>query len=90
MGQKKEDRIHIGFALESKSGQEEAKRKLSSKNLDMIILNSLKNKGAGFGTQTNQITIFDRDQREINFDLKSKTEVALDIVDHYSKYYHSS
>lgn len=90
LGMQKQGKVHIGFALESKSGQDEAKRKLESKNLDIIVLNSLKNKGAGFGTQTNQITIFDRDEREVNFDLKSKTEVAIDIVDHYSKHYHSS
>ncbi|MEO8475117.1 MAG: phosphopantothenoylcysteine decarboxylase, partial [Chryseolinea sp.] len=58
-----------------------ALKKLESKNFDLIVLNSLNDKGAGFGHDTNKITIIDRDQQVSNFDLKDKTAVAKDIVD---------
>ena len=56
--------------------------KLKRKNLDMIVLNSLKDEGAGFGTDTNKITIIDRDGTAVSSSLKSKKEVATDIFDH--------
>ena len=70
----------VGFALETDNELENAKNKLKNKNLDMIILNSLNNKGAGFEYDTNKITIIDKKENISNFELKEKSEVARDIV----------
>ena len=59
---------------------ENAKSKLRRKNLDMIVLNSLQDKGAGFATNTNKITIIDKDLNEKIFELKSKEAVSIDIL----------
>lgn len=80
--QKTEAQLCIGFALESDAGVDEALRKLKSKNFDAIILNSLQDKGAGFAHATNKITIFDRNGLATPFPLKSKIDVAEDIVKH--------
>ncbi|MDE5857639.1 MAG: phosphopantothenoylcysteine decarboxylase, partial [Muribaculaceae bacterium] len=71
----------VGFALETDSEQSNARHKLHSKNLDMIVLNSLRDSGAGFGTDTNKVTIFTNDGSSESFDLKSKDRVAADIFD---------
>lgn len=82
LGMKKRDGQKLaGFALETDHELDNAMAKLRSKNLDMIVLNSLRDKGAGFGTDTNKITIFTADGRETAFALKSKREVAADIID---------
>lgn len=78
---KKAGQVLVGFALETANEKEYALEKLEKKNADMIVLNSLNDAGAGFGHDTNKITIFQRDGREIHFDTKSKDEVAKDIVD---------
>lgn len=78
---KKTGQFIAGFALETGTGLTEAKSKLLGKNMDIIILNSLKEKGAGFGYDTNSITIIDRNNNIDKFELKSKTEVARDILD---------
>ncbi len=78
---KKEDQFLIGFALETDDEENFARQKLESKNLDMIVLNSLNDKGAGFKSETNKITIFDRSGKIKEFGLKLKSEVAKDIVD---------
>jgi phosphopantothenoylcysteine decarboxylase / phosphopantothenate---cysteine ligase len=70
----------IGFALETVDEESNAIDKMKRKNFDMIVLNSLKNEGAGFGTDTNQITLFWPDNKRKEFGLKSKAEVALDIT----------
>lgn len=70
----------VGFALETDNGLANAREKLERKNLDMIVLNSLGDKGAGFGTDTNKITVITRDG-ETAFPLKSKADVAADIID---------
>lgn len=70
----------VGFALETNNELENAKNKLVKKNLDFIVLNSLQNKGAGFKHDTNQITIVTKDNKIIDFELKSKDEVAEDIL----------
>lgn len=75
------DQILVGFALETNDETENAQRKLVSKNLDFIVLNSLNEKGAGFQVDTNKITIIDKYNIQQNFELKSKKEVAVDIVD---------
>lgn len=78
---KKANQLLIGFALETQNEKEHALAKLSSKNADMIVLNSLNDTGAGFGHDTNKVSIFDKEGHTYNFDLKSKKEVAKDIVD---------
>jgi phosphopantothenoylcysteine decarboxylase/phosphopantothenate--cysteine ligase len=77
---KKENQILVGFALETDNEVENAKKKLKKKNLDFIVLNSLNDKGAGFEVSTNKITIIDKDEKVESFELKSKEEVAKDIV----------
>jgi phosphopantothenoylcysteine decarboxylase/phosphopantothenate--cysteine ligase len=72
--------IIVGFALETEQEQENAIKKLESKNFDFIVLNSLKDTGAGFGHDTNKITVIDTNRTVLSFDLKSKKEVARDIV----------
>lgn len=76
---KKDSQILVGFALETNDEEKYAKSKLEKKNLDLVILNSLNDKGAGFKSDTNKITIFNRTLEKTIFDLKSKTEVAKDI-----------
>jgi phosphopantothenoylcysteine decarboxylase/phosphopantothenate--cysteine ligase len=78
---KKANQVLVGFALETNNEKANALQKLESKNADLIVLNSLQDKGAGFGVDTNKITVFDRRGDEINFPVKRKTEVAADIVD---------
>lgn len=77
---KKDSQILVGFALETNDEEANAKDKLSRKNLDFIVLNSLNDKGAGFKCDTNKISIIDR-QRRTDYELKPKSEVANDIVD---------
>ena len=77
---KKEHQILVGFALETNNELENAQKKLAKKNLDFIVLNSLKEAGAGFGHDTNKITIVDKDNKVEKFELKTKKEVSLDIV----------
>ncbi len=78
---KKKNQVLVGFALETNNEKGYALDKLKSKNADMIVLNSLNDTGAGFGYDTNKITIFEKGGQEFSFDTKSKTEVAKDIVD---------
>ncbi len=78
---KREDQLLIGFALETNEELENAKSKLQRKNFDFIVLNSLRDKGAGFGTDTNKVTIIDKNNNIDKFELKSKREVAYDIIE---------
>ncbi len=80
LGVLKTKQFLVGFALETNNEIENAKAKIKRKNLDAIVLNSLQDKGAGFATSTNKITIIDKDFNEKPFELKSKTEVAKDIL----------
>jgi phosphopantothenoylcysteine decarboxylase / phosphopantothenate---cysteine ligase len=73
--------ILAGFALETDNELDNAKKKLIRKKMDLIILNSLKEDGAGFGYDTNKITIIDRNNNIDKFELKSKEEAAKDILD---------
>lgn len=79
MGEKKTHQFLVGFALETQNEEENAKGKLEKKNLDMIVLNSLRDEGAGFKNDTNKIKIFTKTEKK-EFDLKSKDEVAKDIL----------
>jgi len=81
LGKLKTKQIHVGFALETNNELENAKEKLLRKNFDFVVLNSLQNEGAGFATDTNKITMIDKYNNIENFQLKSKQEVAKDIVD---------
>jgi len=85
---KKADQIVVGFALETNNEAEHAKEKLKKKNADLIVLNSLNDVGAGFGHDTNKITIFDKKGNVHAFDQKSKVEVAKDIVNTIINYTH--
>lgn len=80
LGAIKENQFLVGFALETDNEIENAKSKLQRKNLDLIVLNSLQDKGAGFATNTNKITIIDKDLNEKIFELKSKEAVSIDIL----------
>ncbi|MFP4025077.1 MAG: bifunctional phosphopantothenoylcysteine decarboxylase/phosphopantothenate--cysteine ligase CoaBC [Thiohalospira sp.] len=77
---KKKNQLIVGFALETDDELKNAIQKINNKNLDFIVLNSLKDKGAGFGFNTNKISIIDKAGKVENFELKSKEEVAVDIV----------
>lgn len=80
MGLQKNHRLHIGFALETTSGEESAIEKLRKKNFDLIVLNSLQDQGAGFRNNTNKVTFYDRNTKKTEFELKSKNQVAEDLV----------
>lgn len=79
------NQLLVGFALETQNEEEYAKSKLVKKNLDLIVLNSLNDKGAGFKTDTNKITIFNKATEKVVFEMKSKTEVATDICNEILK-----
>jgi len=83
---KKEDQLLIGFALETQNLVENGRKKLQKKNLNCIILNSLQDSGAGFGLDTNKISILDNHNNLTDFELKTKTEVAADIVEYVKNY----
>lgn len=78
---KRENQFLIGFALETTNEAAFAKEKLNSKKADAIVLNSLNDEGAGFGKDTNKITIFDKNGDQLSFDTMTKDQVALNIVD---------
>jgi phosphopantothenoylcysteine decarboxylase/phosphopantothenate--cysteine ligase len=75
----------VGFALETQNEIENAKKKLHTKNLDLIVLNSLREKGAGFAGITNKVYLIDKQENIVSLPLKHKTEVATDIVDYLIK-----
>jgi phosphopantothenoylcysteine decarboxylase / phosphopantothenate---cysteine ligase len=77
---KRENQLLVGFALETENEKENAIKKLNNKNADFIVLNSLKDAGAGFGHNTNKITIFDKAANEFSFETKTKEKVAIDII----------
>jgi phosphopantothenoylcysteine decarboxylase/phosphopantothenate--cysteine ligase len=78
---KKRSQFLAGFALETGDGLKNAREKLKRKKLDLIVLNSLRDKGAGFGHDTNRITIIDKYNNIDKFELKTKEETARDILD---------
>ena len=85
LGAIKKQQYLVGFALETNNELENAKGKLKSKNLNLIVLNSLNDKGAGFKTETNKVTFIDDKEHVNEFQLKSKTEVAKDLMDEIIK-----
>jgi len=78
--EKQAHQLMVGFALETNDALQNAQRKLASKNLDFIVLNSLEDKNAGFGHDTNKVTFIDKVGDITHFEVKSKAEVAQDIV----------
>ena len=85
LGKLKKNQLLVGFALETDNEIPNAIKKLKNKNLDLIVLNSLSDKGAGFGTNTNKVTLIKRDLSTTNFPLKSKAEVSKDILNEILK-----
>ena len=79
MGEHKKQQFLVGFALETQNEEENAKGKLKRKNLDLIVLNSLNDKGAGFKGKTNKVSLINHKFEVKPFELKSKAEVAQDI-----------
>ena len=89
LGQKKTSQFLIGFALETENEIENAKSKIQKKNLDLIVLNSLQDKGAGFGTPTNKVTFIDNNFKIETMNLKSKEEVAADILNKIKDFFYA-
>lgn len=83
--QKKAEQTIVGFALETDNEEVNANEKLLKKNFDFIVLNSMRDEGAGFQGDTNKITIIDKNRNVVKFELKQKTEVARDIVSYVTK-----
>lgn len=79
---KKKNQFLTGFALESDDEEANALKKLRNKNLDLIVLNSLKDEGAGFGTATNKVTLFSRGGEKVELPLQKKEDIADQLVDH--------
>ncbi len=86
---KKKGQVLVGFALETNNEKEHTLEKMKKKNADMMVLNSLNDPGAGFGYDTNKITIFEKGGQEFDFTTKSKTAVAKDIVDTLIRLYYA-
>lgn len=89
LGKIKKHQFLVGFALETQNELENAKTKLQQKNLDLIVLNSLNDSGAGFKIDTNKVTLLTRDNKLLPFSVKSKTEVAKDILTHIIQELHA-
>ncbi len=89
LGEIKNHQFLVGFALETNNELEHAKGKLKSKNLDLIVLNSLQDKGAGFGVSTNKVTFITSSDDIIEYQLKSKAEVAKDLMGQILKQLHA-
>jgi phosphopantothenoylcysteine decarboxylase/phosphopantothenate--cysteine ligase len=85
LGKVKGDQFLVGFALETDDELANAQNKLVSKNLDLIVLNSLRDEGAGFGGSTNKVTFISKSGHILDHDLKSKTEVASDLMEYIIK-----
>jgi phosphopantothenoylcysteine decarboxylase / phosphopantothenate---cysteine ligase len=86
---KRSHQVLAGFALETNNEKENALQKIKQKNADIIVLNSLRDKDAGFGKNTNKVTIFDKEGNEKSFGVKAKEQVAHDIVDFIIQYSHA-
>ena len=89
LGEIKQNQFLIGFALETENEIENAKSKISKKNLDLIVLNSLQDAGVGFGSLTNKVTFIDSNFNIESKELKTKEEVAIDILNKVITHYHA-
>ena len=90
LGKEKAHQLLVGFALETENEQEHARQKLERKNLDLVVLNSLREEGAGFGHGTNKVTIFDRNGSQQDYPLKAKEAVAADILEEVIRKLHAA
>jgi phosphopantothenoylcysteine decarboxylase / phosphopantothenate---cysteine ligase len=88
-GENKKNQFLIGFALETENEIENAKLKIQKKNLDLIVLNSLQDKGAGFGKDTNKVTFIDKHYTIESMELKSKEAVATDIINKVIQHFYA-
>ncbi len=79
---RREDQVLVGFAMETDNGLNNAQKKLATKNLDWIVLNNIHEEGAGFGTETNRVTLIGNDGTSYPFDIMPKPEVARALLDH--------
>jgi phosphopantothenoylcysteine decarboxylase / phosphopantothenate---cysteine ligase len=86
---KKKEQFTVGFALETENEKNNAEKKIANKNFDLIVLNSLNDAGAGFGHDTNKITLIDKNNKATEYNLKSKKEVAIDIVNAIITHWHA-
>lgn len=84
---KKKGQLLVGFALETSNGIENATAKLKKKNLDFIVLNALIENESGFNTDTNKVSIISSDTKIQHFELKSKQDVAIDIIENLCQYW---
>ena len=84
--QKKDNQVVVGFALETENGLSNAKKKLHTKNIDIIVLNEMNESGVGFKTKTNKVTIITKNDEVTEFDLKPKNEVASDVLNKIYQY----
>lgn len=89
LGEIKKQQFLVGFALETENEIEHAKAKIRKKNLDLIVLNSLNDEGAGFGKATNKVTFIDKDFNTEPQELKSKEDVAADIINRIKRHYNA-
>jgi phosphopantothenoylcysteine decarboxylase / phosphopantothenate---cysteine ligase len=89
LGEIKKNQFLIGFALETENEIENAKLKIQKKNLDLIVLNSLQDKGAGFGKDTNKVTFIDKFYTIEKMELKSKEAVATDIINKVIQHFYA-
>ena len=89
LGDLKKNQFLVGFALETENEEENAKLKVKKKNLDLIVLNSLRDEGAGFKTDTNKVTLIGKDNKSTAFPVKSKKEVAKDILEYILEKIHA-
>ncbi len=81
MGKRKSaNQLFVGFALETEQGVEYAQEKMQKKNMDLMVLNSLQDEGAGFGTDTNKVTMMDQTGKMEKYELKPKAQVATDLI----------
>lgn len=87
---KKSSQVLVGFALETENELEYASEKLQRKKLDFIVLNSLRDAGAGFGVDTNKVTVLSATGSRLDLPVKTKKEVAHDLVDLWSSVIQSS
>lgn len=85
-GMKTENQTVVGFALETENGLENAKKKLHTKNIDLIVLNEMNESGVGFKTKTNKVSIITKNDQVTTYNLKPKNEVALDILNAIYQY----
>jgi phosphopantothenoylcysteine decarboxylase/phosphopantothenate--cysteine ligase len=90
LGEAKNNQLLVGFALETQDALVNAQKKLARKNLDAIVVNSLADDGAGFGHDTNKISFLQANKEAVHYTLKSKQEVALDVIDHLKNMFDES